>query len=145
MQQKPTGRPNNRLGTLLFWLVFLGVLAVIGAMSTLQYRNNPAAVQGIKILQADPAVTTLIGSPISEDFLVFGKVQQNLDHNTNGIIYTNLSGSNAKGRVVFTVSLHENGAWVLEKMTIAVDGKVALEWDAAHAADGFQPPAVPAQ
>jgi hypothetical protein len=145
MQQKPTGKPNNRLGNLLFWLVFLGVLAVIGGIATLQYRNNPAAIQGMKILQADPAVTSLLGGPIDEDFLVFGKTQQNLDHITSGIIWTNITGPNAKGRVVFTVTMPADGAWTLEKMTIAVNGRVALEWDATRAADGFQPPADTAQ
>jgi hypothetical protein len=126
---------------ILFFVVFImgclifvvGILAVI----FLPLYFNAGLVEGMEIIKNDPAVAEMFGSPIRQGIFVMGNTRETQYDAGNGQLSTSISGPKGRGDVAFSVIKSEGGDWQIFSMSIRIDRKLALVWDASERIKGF--------
>ena len=136
MPKKSTGTIVGVSGILLLCLACLGLAAFVYGVGVLPLELNPGYSQGMQILQNDPAVKETLGSPVHPSYIVMGKVTESLYGDGHGNLWSPIFGSRKRGEVDIYVTKAEGGPWHVLAMTIHVDGKRVLTWDANR---GFHP------
>jgi hypothetical protein len=122
----------------------LGCVVVVGGivgfvyLITLPLRANPGMVQGMQIIKNDPAVAELFGSPVRQSLIIMGTLKTGLYGSGYGNLWTPISGPHNNGEADIYVTKPEGGQWQLESMSIRINRKLVLVWDADQAGSGFR-------
>jgi hypothetical protein len=123
---------------ILSCLVLVGVIVGLVYLFTLPLRSNQGMVQGMEIIKNDPAVAEMFGSPIRQSLIVMGNLKTTLYGSGVGNLSTPISGPHNNGEANFYVTKPEGGSWQLESMSIRINKKLVLVWDAKTANSGFR-------
>jgi hypothetical protein len=118
------------MGCLIF---VVGILAVI----FLPLYFNAGLVEAMEIINNDPAVAEMFGSPIRQGIFVTGNTRETQYGAGNGGLSTSISGPKGRGDVAISITKSEGGDWQVFSMSIRVDRKLALVWDASERVKGF--------
>jgi hypothetical protein len=147
MQQKANVRLFGAIGIgiiCLGCLGFLALFAAIFAVVEIPLKNNPGMQQGMKIIENDPAVIAIFGSPVKPGIIVMGRINTTMYGSGMGSLWTTISGPKNQGEANLSISKSEGGNWQLNSMDIRVDKKVVLDWRAEESNRGFHPnPSIP--
>jgi hypothetical protein len=124
-------------GLLLAILACLGPIVVTLAVIQIPLRTNPGLEQGMKILQNDPAVIKVFGTPVRQGIIVMGTISTTLHGSGFGNLWTPISGPKNSGEATIHVQKPEDGPWVVTSMSIRVNSKHQLVWNANKSSSGF--------
>ena len=127
------------IGMLVF--TFLGILLVLAAVYAvflLPLRSNPGVVQSMKIIQSDPVVADMFGSPIQQSPFIIGTVQHFLYGGGVASLTTFISGPKQSASVDLYATEDTDGNWTARSISIRIHGKLVLRWDSLDRPQGFR-------
>ena len=125
-------------------LVIIGGMIVICLgiilLSFNMLRFHPVYTQGMEIVESDPEVLALFGSPLRGGIFVPGTTEKYRYGGGIASLETAISGPKTRGTLnIFGSQAEKNGAWQIDTMTIRVNGEMILKYSLSQAEAGFQP------
>jgi hypothetical protein len=125
-------------GILILCLGSLAATIGFVYLISLPLRTNPGLLEGMQIIQNDPAAAELFGSPIRQSVIIMGSLKTTLYGGGFGNLWTPISGPLKNGEANFHVTKPEGGEWHVDSISIRVNRKLVLLWDADQAGSGFR-------
>ena len=133
---------QKRVGGLLSGvLVAFGIfLACVVCLSVflVPLSLNSGVLKGWKIIEKDPSVAAMFGTPVKPGLVCMGGTKSYMDCTGQGSLTSFIMAPKGIAMVEFYVSRNPDTGWNLDSMRILRGGRLVMDWIASQSSAGFQ-------